>query len=298
MKWVVCLLLLFCFESLHTITITIGSGQLNNVPLPVDAYFNFSYSQVIYLQSEIQHAGVINRISYPYHIVSSDFLSNVNHLKVYMGLTSRTVFQSNTDWVSLDSLQLVFDGDWSTSDFSTTLPGDGWVTLPLTSYFNYDNTHNLVIAVDENQTGHVSMSDKFLCSPVTGARGLDCHSDIADIDPITPPPAALSNPRANIANIRINMITDFSEPMNPYPADGMTGVELVPHFSWSCNAESYALYMGLSTDQLVLKTDSLTTNTWTAAEILQPNTTYYWQVKAHYGPQIVNSGIWHFTSGA
>jgi hypothetical protein len=298
MKWVFLFIQISFLVPLVAITINIGSGQIANQPFPINASYNYSYSQVIYLQQEIQHQGVITQISYQYHVASSEYLSNVNQLKIYMGKTSKTNFISNTDWIPADSMELVFNGNWDITNFSSSLPGDGWVTILLTSSFSYDNINNLVIAIDENQPGCTGVSEKFMCSNTSMARGIEYHSDSINPDPNLPPDANSNNPRFYIANIRLEMITDFPVPTNPYPTEASESVELLPQFSWSCNANSYDIYLGLQNGELQLQAQSLIETYWSPSSLLQPNTTYYWKVKAHYGQQTSESAIWSFMTGS
>lgn len=295
MKWVFACIHILLIQPICSITISIGTEEIMNQPIPVDAGYNYSYSQIIYNRSEINHTGAITQISYPYHIVSNNFLSNVNQLKIYMGHTSRTAFLSTTDWVSLDSLQMVFDGDWNVSNFSAGPPGDGWVSIQLMNEFLYTDTQNLIIAVDENQPGNTLISDKFRCSSSTLTRSLSVHSDSANPDPSSPPTS--SNPRSFYANIRLEMITDFPIPTNPYPVNGAESIELVPQFSWNCNADSYDFLLGIQSEHLVTLADTLSAGNWSPSFLLQANTIYYWQVKAHYGQQVADSPIWSFTTG-
>ncbi len=298
MKWVLIFFLVLFQLSISAITISIGTGQINNQPLPFDAPYHYSYSQVIYNRSEINQNGMITQICYPYHIVSNNFMSNVNQLKIYMGLSDRTCFQSNSDWFPLDSLQLVFDGNWDVSNFSIGPPGDGWVSIPLTTNFDYDNIHNLIIAFDENQPGCTILSDKFICSQANRAQSIEYHNDTINPDPASPPSANSSNPRFYIANIRLQMITDFPPPSNPYPANVAEFVELLPQFTWTCSADNYDLLIGQQSDQLSVQASSLTVESWSSSNLLLANTTYWWQIRAHYGAQTVESPIWHFTTGS
>jgi hypothetical protein len=297
MKWVLLFIQLIIFSSLSGILINIGADSILTVPLPLNADSDYSYSQIIYLQQEIQHFGLITELCYHYHIVSNSFINCENQLKIYMGHTNKTSFESTIDWISVDSLELVFDGNWDVSNFSSGNPGDGWVTIQLTNGFAYNNINNLIIAFDENQPDNTVISDKFHCSPSISTRSLEYHANGINPDPSAPPAASNFNPRFFIANICLEMMTDFPPPVNPYPANSAESVELLPQFTWSCDADSYDLFLGLQPEQLAVQAASLTAENWSPTSLLQTNTTYWWQVKAHYGQQMADSPIWHFTTG-
>ncbi len=60
-----------------------------------------------------------------------------------MGHTEKTEFNNTRDWVQINNLIQVFDGDVS------NYLSEGWLTIPLTNQFDYNNNSNLVIAVVE-----------------------------------------------------------------------------------------------------------------------------------------------------
>ena len=106
---------------------------------PIDADDNYSYSQSIYLQSEINVAGTISKITY----YTDGVLENSNDITVYMAEKTEDVFSSNDDWLPFSSLTEVFSGTYEVYGNE--------VSIILDTPFNYSNTSNLVIIVDENQ---------------------------------------------------------------------------------------------------------------------------------------------------
>lgn len=158
--------------------ITIGTGTATGQSLPMEPYYGYTYSQSIYLQSEINIAdNCIKEIAWQYNGNSSW----TDEVKIYMGHTSLTSFASLSSWVPLANLTQVYDGDISTS----TTPG--WITITLDTPFYYNNTHNLVIALDENTSGWHSSSDEFYCTSVTGNRSIYYYNDTTNPNPASPP---------------------------------------------------------------------------------------------------------------
>ena len=89
--------LLGIISSLGAVTVTIGSGTASNQYLPIRAESNYTYSQQIYTQAQINTAGVIERLSF--YKATSGTLANSNNWTIYLGYTSKTSFASTTDWV-------------------------------------------------------------------------------------------------------------------------------------------------------------------------------------------------------
>ncbi|HOM80100.1 MAG TPA: choice-of-anchor D domain-containing protein, partial [Candidatus Cloacimonas acidaminovorans] len=184
-------------------------------------------------------------------------------------------FSSTTDWVPLANLTQVFAGD-----VSSYVPlANNWMEIPLTTPFNYNNTDNLVIAVDENTSGYASMSWGAFTSGTN--TGIYYYSDSVNPDPATPPTA--TSRTADINRIQL-VFPNSSAPLAPTllsPSNGgwaMIGDIL----SWTPtsgagDATTYDVYFGTSTNPpLVSSNQAATTYTPT----LIAGTTYYWKVVA------------------
>jgi uncharacterized protein (TIGR02145 family) len=158
--------------------ISLGDGVATDKYLPVAPFWGYSYAQTIYKQSEINVQGQITEISYYYN----GNTAWTDAIDIYMGTTDKSFFTSNTDWVSVNNMTVVYSGSLSVS---TT---EGWVTITLDTPFDYNNTQNLVVAVDENTDGYHSISDDFYCTELPGeARSLASVSDYDNPDPANPP---------------------------------------------------------------------------------------------------------------
>lgn len=177
--------------------LTVGTGSTTNLGLPIEPFYGYTYSQSIYLQSEIDISNIlINKIYWHYNGNSAW----TDAIKIYMGHTDLTSFANNTSWIAQSNLTLVYDGNLIT----TTTPG--WVEITLDTPFAYNNTQNLVIAVDENISGYHSSSDEFYCSVTTGNRSILFYSDTINPDPAAPPlTGTYLYTRPNIPNIQLKM---------------------------------------------------------------------------------------------
>jgi hypothetical protein len=161
-------------------TVIIGDGAVAMNANPINPYYGYTYSQQIYLQSEIQTANQrIEQVSFYWNGLTAGTLSN--DWVIYMGHTAQTDFASSTAWIPLASLTQVFAG-------TVELPAvAGWINIPLTVPFNYNNTSNLVIAVDENEPDYDGSTCKFLGTANAAYRSLAYYSDTTNPDPAVPP---------------------------------------------------------------------------------------------------------------
>ncbi len=173
--------------------VSIGDGTATNRNLPIEPYYGYSYSQVIYLQSEIYVAGDITTLTWDF---AGSSIDNSNDWTIYIGHTTKTEFTSNTDWIPLSSMTQVFSG-------TVSVDANNKVVVDITD-FTYNNTDNLVIAVDENASSYNGSSDDFNCSAVSNDRAIEYHGDSTNPDPASPPTGTR---KAYIANIILGGIT-------------------------------------------------------------------------------------------
>ncbi|HPE58679.1 MAG TPA: carboxypeptidase-like regulatory domain-containing protein, partial [Bacteroidales bacterium] len=169
--------------------VIIGDGTVVGKSLPIEPFYGYTYSQVIYLASEIDAAGDITKLSW-YFAGSS--LSNSNDWTIYIGHTTKTQFESTIDWIDVTTLTQVYSGVFADPGVA------GWIEFDITD-FTYDGISNLVIAVDENKASYNGSADDFYCSNVVENRGLVYRNDYTNPDPLSPPTATYLYP--NIANI-------------------------------------------------------------------------------------------------
>src|SRR5690554_1047867 len=156
-------------------TVTIGSGTNVGNKLPVSTFYNYSFSEQIIPQAEINTAGLITRIRF-YRTNTS--ITNSNEWTIYLGHTTKTAFVNNTDWILAGAMTQVFSG---------TLPGalmTGWMEITLTTPFNYNNVDNLVVAVDENVNGNNGSANSFrIFTSAVANSAIYYDSDSVNPDP-------------------------------------------------------------------------------------------------------------------
>jgi hypothetical protein len=165
-----------------------GTGTIENAIIdgsnygqhaPIEPYWNWTYSQQIYYQSEIAQEGNITRLAFEYN----GNASYTDQVEIYLGHTTKTSFSSRSNWISYSDLTLVYDGSYSVSSTK------GWYWIDFDTDFYYNNSDNLVIAVYEKTTGYHSASDEFYVADGGLDRVLTFYDDYTNPDPSSPPTA-------------------------------------------------------------------------------------------------------------
>jgi len=270
-------------------TITIGSGTLLNQGLPWEPVSNYSYSQQLFLASEIGRAGAITSIGFQYSVASSIFWDGNNAAVVWLGHTSRAALDG---WISPDSLQQVFGAPLATEQFSGGVPGSGWLTITLSTPFAYDGSSNLALAVLETAAGHGATNDEFVCTPSTPARS----RVLLNPNPIDPQnlPAQTLYSRASHVNLRLEMDVPHHVPYLPQPSDGAQDVPRNTDFAWSSDCTQFDLWLGSAPDSLELVAVGLNASTWHTPEPLAGLSQYWWRVDGHLQSELFSSPVWSF----
>ena len=179
MKKITLTLLLFLFSmGISHSQVLIGEGTNTEQVVPINTYYGYTYSQSIYLSSEINATGTITSLQW--YFSGSTALTNNQDIVIYFGQTDKTSFDSSSDFIPVDELTQVYSGGIVTN--STP----GWKTITLNTPFVYDNISNLVIAVDENTPNYDNSADDFYNTSVSGQRSIYAFSDIVNFDPSDP----------------------------------------------------------------------------------------------------------------
>jgi hypothetical protein len=134
--------------------VSIGNGEGTVFVVPAYHYYKHNWSQLIYLQSEINTAGNITKIRFQVDPASPVSYTATNQ-KIYMAHTTYATFPSvavkenaQTNYAS-SSYTLVYDG--------TIVWIPGWVEIVLQTPFAWNNIDNLLIKY-ENRSGGWSAS--------------------------------------------------------------------------------------------------------------------------------------------
>lgn len=154
--------------------ISIGAGTGIGI-VPVYPYWTYTFSQSIYLQSEINVSGKqIETLSWYWNGLSAISEPNID---IYMGHTALADLTTGIQPVS--GMQLVYSGAYS-------MPATaGWITFTLSTPFVYNNVDNLIVAVNENggpANTYYLTTDGFYQSATATARSTYLITDSAPYD--------------------------------------------------------------------------------------------------------------------
>ncbi|WP_458626220.1 T9SS type A sorting domain-containing protein [Winogradskyella sp. PC D3.3] len=183
------------FTSLSFSQVTIGTsndGGLFESP-PVTAYYGYSYGQSIYLASEINSTGDITSMDFQL-IAGADMSSADEMVDVWIGHTTKSSFESTTDWVDVSTLTQVLTSG------TVTVAADV-LTVTFSTPFTYNGTDNLIIAFDANEAGYGGGSDRVsVTDGPTSNLSLVYRTDTAlnNPDPLAPPTGVLFQSRGNV----------------------------------------------------------------------------------------------------
>ena len=175
----------------------IGNGAADQW-LPIRTFQDYSYSQSIFLQSEIALGSqdtpcCIESIAYYWNGAGEG--TNSNDWVIYMGHKAAAAFADGSDWLPLSQMIQVFAGQVQITATA------GWVEIELDIPFVYNNVDNLVVAVYENSPGYDDGDQHFYNTPIYNQiRSIRYSGYAPDLDPGSPPSGSLA---AAIPNIRI-----------------------------------------------------------------------------------------------
>jgi len=160
------LLLITFFSSMAQVQI--GDGTFIDKGVPFEPSRTYSYSQSIYLSSEILATGTISSLQWyyagPYDLMGSQ------EITIYIGHSTKTSFSSASNWEPLANLTEVYSGGAAAN-------GPGWINFLLETPFVYNGTDNLVIAVREGSSLSDYSEDDFYAYEVADNRTLTLGSN-------------------------------------------------------------------------------------------------------------------------
>jgi len=269
--------------------IQVGSGTLTAQSLPIEPFYGYSYSNVIYLTSEINTSGDITGLQYQYQTTAG---FGPDDIVIYMGHTTQANFVDGADWVDNTTMTEVFNGQ-----LTFPVAAGDWITIPLTTAFTYNGTDNLVIAWDENTAGYHSGSDEFFCTATTDIRGICYYSDGTNPDPLAPPTA--NAVRNSYANVRLEGLVPTNPPLaptDPIPADLAVDVDEETNLYWSGTAATFYVYLWDDTDVMIVDGVSTTDNFFDVPVILDYATLYHWRIDAENVVGTTPGTEWSFTT--
>jgi len=214
-------------------SVTVGTGTSTVYTLPLNTFYNYSYSQQIYTAAELGTInGAINCISFQYIYGTAQD----KNIVVYMGNTNKSQFNDGSDWISTNSMFQVFSG---TVNFSNAAPGN-WVNIPFDIPFEYDGTSNIVVAVLNNTGSYVTSSNPTFNVHSASNKSIYLQNDGSAYNVNNPGSGTLGSDRNNIrfligdpvvcpmpTYLTVSNITATSADVNWHSNEAHNGYELV-----------------------------------------------------------------------
>ena len=193
-------------------------GDISSYYIPVNNYYNYTYSQQIYLASEMGGAATIDSIAFEYGYSSSSTVKT--NVTIYLGHTTQSTFSGTSNYIPSTNLQQVYTGNLNCSQ--------GWNTFVFSTPFQYNGTDNLVLVVDDNSGDYDGSSYVFRAHDAGATRTVYYYSDSNNPNPANPtsgsPNSATSANRSNVKffipcdntvtciapNVYVNNVTESS----------------------------------------------------------------------------------------
>ena len=141
--------------------------------LPTQQFYNYSYTQQLYLASELAGIDSIAHIAFQ---VADGYEASQRNVTLYLGNTSKSLFANTSDYVAASALTQVYTG---------TIGGTGWIDIALSNVFVRNADSNLVVVVDDN-TGSYTSTISWVATSTATQRGLYYYHDDDDITPAAP----------------------------------------------------------------------------------------------------------------
>lgn len=194
------------FTTIPEKAVQIGTEDEVYSHLPISPGDDYSYSQTLYLQSDIDIPD--SRIATIYYFRDGsggpEGMTDVEDgptckdWVIYMGHTTKSSFSSDNDWIDAEDMTEVYNGEVDVYNIN------GWVEITLDIPFEYNNTDNLVIAVDENTPGAAPYNAiYFMGTDIQDFRGIYASDATTSIDPENPP--AATSRLLGFPNIRLQL---------------------------------------------------------------------------------------------
>lgn len=269
--------LLFLSMSLSA-QISLGAGSTNLGVAPVSTYYGYSYVQQIFTKQEINANAAGNITGLKFYLDPSASIANSSQWVVYLGMTTKSSFASDSDWIPSSQLTQVFSGNVTNAN--------GVISITFPTPFAYNNTSNLVVAAEENSAGYDSNNNEEAMHVYPGPQNstLWYRNDYTDPDPASPPSAATREAYKSV--ITMEGLTASPVPACPYisyPDANANFVSLTPTITWGniSGATSYKVSIGTTPGATnVVNQVSVTTNSYTPSSPLALGTAYYLKITA------------------
>lgn len=255
--------------------ITLGQGSTTIGKVPVDTYWEYSYSQQIFTKQEINANAAGNITGLKFYLDPAGDITNSSDWVVYLGHTSKTEFAADDDWVLASDLTEVYTGAVSNVN--------GMVEITFATPFSYNNTQNLVVAVGENNPAY-DEERVFYVHNLNNASGRSIGViSFSDIDSSDPGYGSLYDYRSVVTFTGLTPSTTPACTSLMSPENNAVMVPVSSTISWypSSGATSYKISIGTTPGgSNIVNQQTVATTSFTPSTPLSLDATYYVRVVA------------------
>lgn len=278
------LLCLLLVSMILSAQITLGEGSTTLGQAPVGEYSSYFYSQQIFKKGEINASAAGNITGLTFYVDPAADITNLSDWTIYLGHTSKATFDFDEDWIPLSDLTEVYSGTISNVN--------GMIEVTFAVPFSYNNTQNLVVAVDENSPGAIYNDIFYVHQLNYAAKSAMVYGSYENVDPSDPGYGDVLDHRSVIsfAGLTPNTLPSCTTVM--YPANNAVLVPVTPEIHWyaSSGATSYKISIGTTPGgSNIVNQQTVSTTSFTPSAPLSLNTTYYVKVIS-VGPGGASSG--------
>ena len=262
--------------------VLIGNGTSTNSYLPFYGTYNYTYSQQIIDAAEINATnGSVYSVSF--NCSSAPASTSTGNIKIWMANTTKSVFDSNTDYIDPANLTLVYEGP-SSYAYQT-----GWNTFTFNTPFEYTGG-NLVVAYYEGN-GSWNGGSFYVHSTTTNKSIMhynDTQSAVSYTSPATATGTKYFNKYRN--NMKLNMdvtVVTCDDQIACVAPTGLQVSDITPNsavLTWTAGAEGQTNFIVEYQAEGATEWTSVDVNdtTYTLTELAQL-TNYSVKVKANCG---------------
>ncbi|MDX1445997.1 MAG: hypothetical protein R3333_07415, partial [Lishizhenia sp.] len=142
MKKISFLLMAMLLSIISIAQTNVGSGNSTGQALPIDPYYGYSYSQSVYLSSDINASGSITGVRY-YVDAGTALDDDAYDWVVSIATSTRTSFSGISDWEPVANFTQVY----ADSAYVVADPAGDYVEILFNTPFVYNGTDNIIMAV-------------------------------------------------------------------------------------------------------------------------------------------------------
>jgi len=264
--------------------IQIGSGNSTTYDSPINTYYNYSLTEMIYTAAAIENAGgsagTISSISFEAVLTNDKNFS----VEVFMKHVSRSSFSQSSDFESLTEATKVYTG--------TMRLTQGWVTLELDTPFEYDGTSNLLIAFDNNTGSNIGNSHSFKYTTASENRLWKTQTDSQYSNPDPLNYSGYGSVSETLPNLKLEIATTPVACAKPKNLTASSVTARSASLDWtkgSDDQDTWEIYLtqnttDVPTEETVATYDENVTKPF-ALSNLTPESNYYAYVRANCGSE-------------